>query len=1170
MRSARPLFAFGVLLLIGACAFPDVDQVIAEDPSFASLAQSLASHDHYQPTKMEMDSFKESDVLIITNSDAAQAGLTPDLSTAERVKSAEDAGVGAALAIYRKSLRDFEAVTTGSDDHTDDHFDFVLPDTTKTDEEQIQHMVQQLGLWADMNGDGVIDETEFYRATTKLEAQMQDSLNTADQVVARMFFAHAAKLMQASQDDKSHPGTAVLISAIQDSVTQAVNSPALVEYKNQDPDKQLEGLLISIQEMNKASRKNWHNTPHPIFETSSKAMQTRSDLVQFAKKHKLFSHMDMILWGMKNGVDPAQMRRVMQKAGIKGDKEEEKFNMELELWGYESKTAFEPNPLFHDKPKFQQDLIQMRKEMYEGRQAGKSAERQMDELMTALESYKGKDITLSPADKQEVEEVMTQLEEESHRIVQMIEPAEEELLTEEAQSGPTCADISQETQPWSDQYNNGCDFYMEGNRCRTLGTTADKQGVTAIEACCICGGGARVASTSSRRLSSQWGSMSSYMSSYALQYSESIRCKNEQDTFSAYGCTPKATACTEDERPGTVTAIQDCSSELGRTLDGITAVGSVTDLFIRVYKMLEDCDERTKQGKCKGLKTSLTTITAVYATVIPFLTAIPVVGKIASIMGKALKIFDKVILILTKVFKGLAKVGEIVQKAKDTVTKAKETVDNELKPRSDTFYTAFGYVYGCKQQVCQSMDNIDNFLSPAQKFHEVAKTVTRQCADTLKPLNDGPLKLWREIKPLIDSLMKILDPVFDKIEEIFDAVNDFLAEVAEAFQAVKCCLPTPVQYLLNTLTSLVATAFCPVNELIDAFANTLGTMLKQAVMTLASKLVPNLKFTFGAWSSSTSLTANWNNIPHMCTHHNLANYNLNYNVGWASWSIDTSIVDNAGMEATSMSSVGQEIMSGVGQACAAAVSSFGDVFKTCECGLKIMGKSVDVDEALCFPAEATVVTPQGKKQISELKVGDCVLSKRADGSVDTCDEVYMFGHAQHGTSHLYHKLSLSSGSTIHLANKHFIHTSKSSATHFKQAVLKYAEDVSVGDWIWGANGEASQVYAIERVVLKGAFNPYTISGNIIVDDVVASAHSQWFLDEAVPRSMTRYLPAIYQSILSVNRVLHAAFGPVAAETLGLANNGLDAGDFWISYWPVVAASLVALVAAASSNTRKTL
>jgi len=85
MRSTRPLFAFGVLLLIGACAFPDVDQVIAEDPSFASLAQSLASHDHYQPTKMEMDSVKESDVMIITES----AGLTPNLSTENPVAEME-------------------------------------------------------------------------------------------------------------------------------------------------------------------------------------------------------------------------------------------------------------------------------------------------------------------------------------------------------------------------------------------------------------------------------------------------------------------------------------------------------------------------------------------------------------------------------------------------------------------------------------------------------------------------------------------------------------------------------------------------------------------------------------------------------------------------------------------------------------------------------------------------------------------------------------------------------------------------------------------------------------------------------------------------------------------------------------------------------------------------
>jgi len=1157
MLSTRSLFTFGFILLIGV-AVPDVDQVIAEDPSFASLTE----RQHFEPTSFEKG-IKEGEIMIITETNAEDAGLTPDLSTAEQVKRAEDAGVGGALAVYHKALKEFEAATTGSDDQPEDHFDFQLPNTTKTDEEQIQHMVQQLELWVDMNGDGVVGVTEFYRATSKLEAQMQDSLNADDQVVARMFLETAAKLMKASQDDTSHPGTAILISAIHDSVTQAVNSPALVEYKNQDPDKQLEGLLISIQEMNKASRTKWHTTPHPIFETSPKAMKTRSDLVQFAKKHKLFSHVDMILWGMKNGVDPAQMRRVMQKAGIAGEEEEEKFNMELELWGYESKTAFEPNPLFDDQPKLQQDLIQMRKEMHEGRQAGKSAEQQMDDLLIALEPYDGKDITLSPADQQEVEEVMAQLQEQSNRVVQMIEPAEDELLDEEAQSGPTCADTSHGDQPWSDQFDNGCDFYMEGNRCRTLGTTADKQGMTAIEACCICGGGVKVASTSSRRLSGR--------RIYSSWRQQTVPCFTEQLTFSAYGCTPQATACTEDERPGTQSAINDCSTELGRTQEGLTAVGDVTSLFTRVKYMLEDCRSNRKtrrKRKCKGIKATVATITDVVTKVAPYLSAVPIVGKIANAMAKGLKILNKAVQILTKVFNGLEKVDRIVKKAKETVTKAKDTLDNELKPRSDQYYDAFGYVYRCKQQVCNHVNTLDSIVTPPQKFHQMAKTITRQCANTLKPLNDGPLSFWIKIKPLIDALMQILEPIFDTIEEIFDAVNNFVVKLGEALNAVKCCLPTPLQTLLNVVTSVVDLLFCPINGLIDGLSNTFGRMIKQAVMNLASKLVPNIKFEIGAWTANTRLNAHWN-LPHVCTHNHI-NFNIDHTIGWAGWSIDTSIVDNAGAENPSMSQIGQEVLNSIHSSCANAISSFNNVHKSCDCPIAKAIVQVFTGGG-CFPAEAMVVTPQGKKQISELKVGDCVLSKRADGSVDTCDEVYMFGHAEHGTSHLYHKLSLSSGSSIHLTNKHFIHTSKSSATQFKQAVLKYAEDVSVGDWIWGANGEASQVYTVERVVLKGAFNPYTTSGNIIVDEVVASAHSEWFLDEAVPRSVTRYLPAIYQSILSLNRVLHTAFGPVAAETLGLANNGDGtAGDFWISYWPVVAASLAALVAAVSSKTRKTL
>ena len=121
-------------------------------------------------------------------------------------------------------------------------------------------------------------------------------------------------------------------------------------------------------------------------------------------------------------------------------------------------------------------------------------------------------------------------------------------------------------------------------------------------------------------------------------------CKDEQDTFSPYNCRPQATACTEDERPGTQRAINDCSTELGRTQEGLTAVGDVTSLFTRVKYMLEDCrsNRRTsRKKKCKGIKATVATITRVVNRVAPLLSAVPIVGKIANAMAKGLKIMNK-------------------------------------------------------------------------------------------------------------------------------------------------------------------------------------------------------------------------------------------------------------------------------------------------------------------------------------------------------------------------------------------------------------------------------------------------------------------------------------------------------------------------------------------------
>lgn len=201
----------------------------------------------------------------------------------------------------------------------------------------------------------------------------------------------------------------------------------------------------------------------------------------------------------------------------------------------------------------------------------------------------------------------------------------------------------------------------------------------------------------------------------------------------------------------------------------------------------------------------------------------------------------------------------------------------------------------------------------------------------------------------------------------------------------------------------------------------------------------------------------------------------------------------------------------------------------------------------CFPADALVETPAGPTRMSELRVGDAVRS--VDGAGLTFfDKVYFFGHADGSSSTQYVDLKLADEQTsLQVSGRHFLPTcpEKNIPCEWAQRIHVYAKDVLAGDYMWTApSAEASSsggqialrmVLESSTVVREGLYNPYTLSGKVVVNGAVASAHSEWILDDWSPESWTQYLPAVYQVVFLPGRWLYHLVGPAAADMLDVNN-----------------------------------
>jgi hypothetical protein len=195
----------------------------------------------------------------------------------------------------------------------------------------------------------------------------------------------------------------------------------------------------------------------------------------------------------------------------------------------------------------------------------------------------------------------------------------------------------------------------------------------------------------------------------------------------------------------------------------------------------------------------------------------------------------------------------------------------------------------------------------------------------------------------------------------------------------------------------------------------------------------------------------------------------------------------------------------------------------------------------CFPASATVTIDDGSdsgKQVtmSELQVGDKALALDASTGEVIYSDVYFFGHRGANDVDNYYTIKTESGKAIQLTKDHYMYVSENgcddsitNATTLTPSFIK----VGMGAWTYtGGEMKCSPIVSISQSEELGIYNPITLVGSIIVNDVYASSYSTSHgvpVENVLSTFMTgvevsRATPAIWHTIVAPMRSLYNSYG----------------------------------------------
>ncbi|GAQ90109.1 hypothetical protein KFL_006010050 [Klebsormidium nitens] len=205
--------------------------------------------------------------------------------------------------------------------------------------------------------------------------------------------------------------------------------------------------------------------------------------------------------------------------------------------------------------------------------------------------------------------------------------------------------------------------------------------------------------------------------------------------------------------------------------------------------------------------------------------------------------------------------------------------------------------------------------------------------------------------------------------------------------------------------------------------------------------------------------------------------------------------------------------------------------------------AVEKNNAGCFPAAATVEMQGGaRKRMDALQLGDKIRSVDPLTGAARFEEVYLFGHQDSATSADYVHLDIQcpgapggvpgDNLTLKLTPGHFLPVAPEGRGKWGEHRLVPAMRARAGARVWAAAPGGVALCHVAAAVMSpstGLFNPYTRNGLLVVDGVVTSAHSDWFLERFVPAKYEHLIPAAYQAILAPVRGLYGMMGPARAR-----------------------------------------